>query len=54
MKRRAYAGEVSKEYLEKLGIEYVSKDGTIVIKNGKVSKIYVSKKAKRPYGRINV
>lgn len=52
MKRRVYAGEVSKEYLERLGIEYVSPDGKTVVKNGKIANINVNKKAKKPYGMV--
>lgn len=51
--RRPYAGEITKEYLKKLGLEYVSTDGTIVIKNGKQVAINVSDKTKKPYGLVN-
>lgn len=54
MNRRPYAGEITKEYLKKLGIEYVSLDGTVIIKNGAKMKISVSEKTKKPYGVISV
>jgi len=53
MKRRPYAGEITKEYLQKLGIEYVSTDGTVVIKKGEQVAINVSEKAKKPYGNVS-
>lgn len=54
MNRRIYAGEISKDYLKKLGIEYVSTDGKVVVKNGKIAKININKKAKRPYGVVSL
>lgn len=51
--RKPYASEVTKEYLKKLGIEYVSEDGTSVIRNGKPIKISVSDKTKKPYGKVS-
>lgn len=53
MKRRPYAGEVTKDYLKKLGIEDVSTDGTTVIRKGKQTKIIISEKTKRPYGKLS-
>lgn len=35
MKKRTYAREITKEYLKKLGVEYVSEDGLTVIVKGK-------------------
>lgn len=52
MKRRPYAGEVTKEYLMKLGVEHVSTDGTEVIRNGKQVKINFDETARRPYGFV--
>jgi hypothetical protein len=52
MNRRTYASEVTKEYLQKLGIEYVSTDGLTVIKKGKKVNICVSEKSKKPYGKV--
>ena len=52
MARRPYAGEVTKAYLQRLGVEYVSTDGKVVIWKGKQKKIIVSKKAKKPYGKV--
>lgn len=52
MKRKPYASAVTKDYLKKLGIEYVSTDGTIVIKKGKQIKISVSNKLKKSYGKL--
>jgi hypothetical protein len=52
MKRRPYAGEVTKDYLKKLGLEYVSTDGTTVIRKGKQLKINTSDKLKKPYGKL--
>lgn len=54
MKRRPYAGEVTKDYLKKLGIEFVSTNGTIVIKNGKLATLHVNKNAKKPYANVQV
>jgi hypothetical protein len=50
--RKPYAGKMTKAYLQQLGIEYVSTDGTIVIKNSKQIKISFSDKAKRSYGKV--
>jgi hypothetical protein len=52
MNRRPYAGEITKEYLQKLGIEYVSTDGTIVIKKGEQAGINFNNKAKKSYGLV--
>ena len=45
--RKPYAREVSKEYLQKLGVEYVSKDGTLVIVKGQVAKLIPAKNSKK-------
>lgn len=52
MNRRPYAGEITKEYLKKLGIEHVSTDGTEVIWKGKQKKINTSSTAKKQYGKL--
>lgn len=52
-KRRPYAGEVTKDYLKKLGVEYVSTDGTVVIKDGEQVAISFSEKTKKPYGNVS-
>lgn len=55
MSRRPYAGEVTKEYLEKIiGIEHVSTDGTEIIRNGKPVAITISDKTKKPYGVVTL
>lgn len=54
MNRRPYAGEITKDYLKKLGIEYVSTDGTVVVKNGKPINICFSEKTKKPYGYVHL
>ena len=53
MKRRPYAGEITKEYLKKLGVEHVSTDGTIVIKKGEQANIVFNEKAKKSYGQVS-
>ena len=52
MNKRQFSKEITKEYLKRLGIEYVSPDGKCVIKNGKPATICVNKRAKRPYSYI--
>ena len=52
MERRTYCNEITKAYLQKLGVEYVSTDGTVVICKGKQKSINVSSTAKRPYGKV--
>lgn len=54
MNRRPYASEVTKAYLQKLGIEYVSTDGKEVIKNGEPANIIFSDKTKKPYGNVTL
>lgn len=53
MKRRTYAGEITKDYLKKLGVEHVTTDGKFVIKNSKLAKIHVNKNAAKPYGLVS-
>lgn len=50
--RRNYAGQITKDYLKKLGVEYVAPQGTCVIRNGRSVNISISKKAKKPYGKV--
>lgn len=50
MTNRNYANEITKEYLKKLGVQYVSPDGKYVIKNGKLAKI--NKGNKKPYDLV--
>ena len=52
--RRPYAGEVTKDYLQSLGVQYVSPSGNIVIKDDQPVTISFSSKAKRPYGMVNI
>lgn len=52
MKRRTYAGEITKDYLKKLGVEFVSTNGAAVIVNGKVAKFSCSHSNKRPYNNV--
>lgn len=47
--RRPYAGEITKEYLKKLGVEYVSEDGLTLIVNGKQRKLYDYHSGKKLY-----
>ena len=53
MKRKPYASEVTKDYLKKLGVEFVSTNGATVIVNGKVAKFSCSHSNKRPYKNIS-
>ena len=53
MKRKPYASEVTKTYLKKLGVEFVSTNGATVIVNGKVAKFSCSHSNKRPYKNIS-
>lgn len=50
--RKPYAGEVTKDYLKKLGIEHVSEDGLTVIRKGKQLNVCFSEKTKKPYGKV--
>lgn len=52
--RRPYAGEITKEYLQKLGVEHVSTDGTVVIKKGEQVNINFNDKAKKSYGLVTL
>ena len=47
MKNRTYAREVSKEYLQKLGVEHVSTDGKEIIVNGNVVTPVPTKNSKK-------
>jgi hypothetical protein len=49
MKRRPYAGEITKDYLMKLGVEYVSTDGKKVIVNGKDRRLVKSSSGKNKH-----
>lgn len=50
--KRKYASEVTKDYLKKLGVEFVSTNGTTVVINGKVAKFTCSNSGKRPYNNV--
>jgi hypothetical protein len=54
MKRRPFAGEITKEYLQKLGVEYVAEDCSTVIIKGKERKMYTAKSGKRKYKSIRL
>lgn len=47
MKNRTYAREVSKEYLQKLGVEFVSTDGKEIIVNGQAVTPVPTKNSKK-------
>ena len=47
MSNRVYAREVTKEYLQKLGVEHVSTDGTEVIVFGQVARLIPAKNNKQ-------
>lgn len=52
MKERTYAREITKEYLKKLGITYVSPDGNIIQKGDKTLSFYFDKTIRRPYFKV--
>lgn len=54
MKRTTYAREITKDYLKKLGVEYVSKDGLTVIVNGKEVKFRRTYSGSRPYENVQL
>ena len=49
MKKRTYAQEITKEYLTRLGISYVSEDGLHIFKKGKELKQRNLKSGKKKY-----
>lgn len=52
MKKRIYAKEITKDYLKKLGVEYVSEDGLTVIVKGTPAKFRKTYSGKRPYFNV--
>ena len=54
MKRKEYAPELTKEYLQKLGVEDVDPSGRFIIKNGKPIPVRLSGKKRRRYLQVDL
>lgn len=50
--RRTYAKEITKEYLKRLGVEFVSTDGETVIIKGKTVKLHLVPSGKKHYKHV--
>lgn len=54
MKKRTYAREITKEYLQKLGVEFVAEDGSKVIIKGKEKNFYNATSGNRIYKNVRL